>query len=29
MSEHPVSRPANHLEQVVCLVDAGKLKSGL
>ena len=29
MSEHPVFRPANHLEQVTCLVDAGKLESGL
>jgi hypothetical protein len=30
MSEHPLFRPASkHLEQVVCLVDAGKLESGL
>jgi hypothetical protein len=30
MSERPLFRPAsNHLEQVVCLVDAGKLESGL
>jgi hypothetical protein len=30
MSEHRLFRLAsNHLEQVVCLVDAGKLESGL